>query len=119
MMAGSAKMIKSVNILSNYELKKVKSNYTRDVVDLNTPGVVWPHIEKRPWNNNIKGMNVMADWDNVSSAGILTENLTSMALLQKNVSVKPTVMIGIMIGMRPLYMKPMKRLRRMTAHSDE
>ena len=40
MMAGSAKMIKSVNILSNYELKKVKSNETRDVVDLNTPGVV-------------------------------------------------------------------------------
>lgn len=61
MIAGSAKMIRSVKILSNYELKKVKSKDTREVVEWNIPGVVWLHIENRPWNNKTKGMNVMAD----------------------------------------------------------
>jgi hypothetical protein len=39
-----------------------------------------------------------------------------MALLQKKVSVNPTVMMGIMIGMSPLYINPMNKLRIITAH---
>ncbi len=116
MIAGYAIIITSLNILSNSELKKLKSRVTRGDDAWNTPGVVWLHNENNPWNNSTKGMKVIADWDKVSSAGILTENFTSMALLQKKVSVNPTVMMGIMIGMSPLYMNPMNKLRIITAH---
>ena len=61
-----------------------------------TPGVVWLHAVNTECMSKIKGIRLMMVVLREASAGILIENLTTMALLQKYIHTSPIVKIGVM-----------------------
>jgi len=67
--------------------------------------------------NNTKGIKVIIFSDIASSAGTLIEYLKINAFLQKNVTIKYRVVIGIRMGSRDEYITAIMKFKQMIAFS--
>lgn len=99
----------SENILSKAPLKILQLKLIKGASAANIPGEVWLHTEKRAWARMIKGIMLIKDSLKDSSAGILIEYLTTIALLHKYQKNTPIPKTGIKSGISPLYMMVMNK----------